>query len=46
MRDLIVHVETKKLYLIYRLKFGAVHFLMAKMLVFANTIDMYKSFGT
>ena len=33
----------KKLYLILRINFGAVHFSMTKMLVFPDS-DMYKSF--
>ena len=36
----------KKLYLTLRVNFGAVHFSVTKMLVFPDSGDMYKSFGT
>ena len=37
---------SKKLFLILRLSFGAVHFSMTKMLVLPDSRDMHKSFDT
>ena len=42
---LCLYIYTK-LYLIFRLNLGTVHFSMRKMLVFPDSRDMYKSFGT